>query len=97
MTHAEYFTQMQSRLAQWDEAVAQLRTQGRVIDPGARAAYFGRLTDLRSVRDAGHLALGAVRVANDDNGPLLRAYMDTAWHRMSSALARVDADLHKAH
>jgi hypothetical protein len=92
-TNTEYITKMQTQLQAWDNDVDALRARGRTIATEARAAYFGRIKELRSSRDAAHKAFQEIRCASEEAGTQLHAGMQGAWETMRSTLDKITADL----
>jgi hypothetical protein len=94
-TNSEYIAKMDAQLKKWDADVEELRAQGKQINADARAAYFGRIKELRASRDAAQKTFQAVRCASEVAGAQLQAGMEGSWDTMKKALERVSADLRK--
>ncbi len=94
-TNSEYIAKMDAQLKKWDADVDELRAQGKQINADARAAYFGRIKELRASRDAAQRTFQTVRCASEVAGAQLQAGMEGAWDTMKIALERVSADLRK--
>jgi hypothetical protein len=94
-TNSDFVTRMEQQLSKWDADVDALRVRGRTIATDARAAYFGRIKDLRASRDAGHKSFQEIRCASEEAGTHLQAGMEGAWKSMSAALEKVVGDLAK--
>jgi hypothetical protein len=94
-TNTEFIHQIEQQLNKWDADVDALRAHGKTLATDARAAYFGRLKELRASRDAAHKSFQEIRCASEESATHLRAAMEGAWTTMNAALKKAAADLAK--
>jgi hypothetical protein len=94
-TNSEYVTKMEALLKKWDADLDALRVQGKKLSTDTRAAYFGRIKELRAGRDAAQKTLHQIRIAAESAEQQMHAGMEVAWDAMQKALEKVSSDLRK--
>ena len=93
--NSDYVSRMETQLKEWDDGVDALADESEQASPDARAAYHGRIMELRACRDAAQKSFREIRVANEAAGAQLQVAMQATWERMKETLDKVSAEFRK--
>jgi predicted NBD/HSP70 family sugar kinase len=94
-TNSEFVARMETQLKKWDADVDALAAKGEKVSADARAAYYARIKDLRTSRDAAQKTFQEIVVAGESARAQMQAGMEATWKAMQKALGKMSLDLAK--
>jgi hypothetical protein len=91
-THDDFIATMEAHLKKWDAEVDDMRAKGKQLAVELRAEYFGRLKQLRTLREDAQTKFQQIRCASDEAAGKLHDGMESAWVAMRNALSKASSD-----